>query len=234
MKVRSNMTEMIRPLVLIPAAGFGRRVGSPHAKELLLGPDNNPMIDYPIQQALKRDWPVLVITRPQKIELVNHLKEKWGFGLDKNRQLMFINESTEWPDTLLQSHSLWLDWNMVLLPDVSYQPLDILDQMLEKLNSNTDGVVASHSVPPDQSVKWGFLNPHQKGLWLAEKPSHLLKAEDQAWGIYCFHRRIGQPLLQAQLQHTLRCAEQEWSFHPWNLAQVFLHSFEDLTRGGSK
>ena len=98
-----------KPLLLLPAAGFGTRVGSPNAKEIFFGANGGPLIEASLHQARLRDWAVHVITRKEKTDLLNYLKEYQNkyFNPDQvdgfNISIQIIEPSREWPDTLLKS-----------------------------------------------------------------------------------------------------------------------------------
>lgn len=98
-------SDAITPTVLIPAAGFGKRVGSPSAKELLPDEDGQPIIAWALRQVAKRGWHAHVITRPAKQPLLEYLEKQKNNGLSLSIQL--IEGSSEWPDSLLQSRQHW-------------------------------------------------------------------------------------------------------------------------------
>ena len=180
------------PTVLIPAAGFGRRMGSPEAKELMPLREGQPLIDEPLKMALQRNWQVVLITRKEKKSLVDHVLKYKEMGL--SLEVLYVLPTKEWPESLLLSKEKWNLWNLVVLPDTFYAPFHIWDQMFEATNSDIDLVVAQHSV--SCSSKWGVLNPDTKGLVIAEKQ----KGFPKAWGLYMFSEIWGERILKAQLQ----------------------------------
>lgn len=181
------MISSVKPLVLIPAAGFGRRMGSPMSKELLPLRAGRPLIEAPLEWCADRHWPVLVITRQEKINLIEYLSRREnasdGEGLSAQRpkvrktssspvDTLLVSATKDWPDTLLASGDHWHEWNLVLLPDVDFAPLEILDQMAELMNSPKQLIVASHDVGVEAEARraWGFLRPTSTGVMIAEKP----------------------------------------------------------------
>ncbi len=185
------MISSVKPLVLIPAAGFGRRMGSPLAKEILPLRAKRPLIEAPLEWCADRHWPALVITRQEKTNLIEYLswRNKTLVGerhfsprVDDLRtntssvDTLIVGATQDWPDTLLASRDHWHEWNLVLLPDVDFAPLEILDQIAEQMGRLSplpnQLIVASHDIGLDENARrgWGFLLPTSKGVMIAEKP----------------------------------------------------------------
>ena len=87
--------------IIIPAAGFGTRVGSPEAKEMLILQDQQPLIDFAIQLAKENQAVAHVITRKEKKSLIAHLQNQTAVNIQ------LIEPSKEWPDTILKSKDFW-------------------------------------------------------------------------------------------------------------------------------
>lgn len=209
-----------KPLVLLPAAGFGTRVGSPNAKEIMQGPDGRPLIEKALKQALARHWPVHLITRKEKTSLIQYLNEfKISTGLELHIQL--IEPSREWPESILKSKSFWRSRNLLCLPDTDFSPNDIWDRLV----ASESPISAAVFQPKDFST-WGVLRKTQKGTEICEKPREL-KTEMQAWGLLSFTPDAGETLLQAQLESTFH---HQWIEIPYQSEFLNLDSFEDLTR----
>src|SRR4051812_48128743 len=121
------MAESFIPRVLIPAAGFGKRMGLPEAKEMLIGPEGTPLIEWSLSFCNKNGLKPLVISRPEKNSLNDYLRR---IGVDT----LLIEPSGEWPDTLLKSEELWAEKNLVLLPDTRFSPLEMALESLGSLD----------------------------------------------------------------------------------------------------
>jgi UTP-glucose-1-phosphate uridylyltransferase len=213
---------MIQPLVLIPAAGFGVRAGEPPAKELLPlreNSENKILIEEPLRWCQQRNWPCLVIIRKNKTVLIDYLQ-----NYHPKVQIQLIESSKDWQDTLLQSQNHWASHNLVLLPDVEFNPLTILDQMISEW-SDQDVIAATHNVTDVNN--WGFiLKKSNEEFSVFEKPPALLK-HPHAWGIFGFKKDIGQTLLEAQMKSHV--THQEIPLKG-KISTFSLESFKDLTR----
>lgn len=182
-----------KPLVLIPAAGFGVRVGSPEAKELLLGPGGRPLIDAALNQAKARGWPVHVITRGEKSSLIAYLESFKGVSI----RVQVIEPSREWPDTVLKSEDYWHEKNLLCLPDTIYSPESIWDRLVSSSADLAAGVFG-----PQDFAPWGVMRQAASGyLEICEKPRDFREGM-KAWGLMCFKKQSGRSLLTAQLEST--------------------------------
>jgi len=213
-----------KPLVLIPAAGFGTRVGSPPAKELLKGPNGSPLIAFGLDQARHRGWPVHVITRQEKTELIQYLqeyREQWRVELE----IQMIEPSREWPDTLLKSKPYWREKNLLCLPDTVFEPHEIWDCLV---TAESEIAVAAFKV--EDLSKWGVFQvlPSATGISVCEKPHDAISDDRKAWGILCWKKKAGAILLQAQLESA---QDHEWKKLDFSVEFFELSSFEDVTRG---
>lgn len=212
------------PLILIPAAGFGVRVGSPPAKELLLRQGTEePLIELPLREAERRGWPVLVITRAEKTSLIDYLKQNHP----KVRMLLLENPTREWQESLLRARTQWHETNLVLLPDTEWSPLEILDPLAQALTlAKVDGVVARHRVTDFHS--WGHIwSSRERVIQVAEKPLSPIEVPVSAWGIFGFRRAFGDALLTSQWesQRTQKVQSLVGRLKSFDLAH-----FRDLTR----
>jgi dTDP-glucose pyrophosphorylase len=220
------------PLVLIPAAGFGTRVGSPAAKELFLGPSGSPLIAFGLEQARLRGWPVHVITRKEKFELIQYLqgyRQQTGIQLE----IQLIEPSREWPDTLLKSEPYWGEKNLLCLPDTVFEPLEIWDDLA---TANVD--LAAATFKPADFSTWGVFRTTapsgsqigERRLWVCEKPQEQDVDTNtfQAWGILCWRKNAGQALLSAQLESG---QDRKWRALNMTYKSFDLDLFQDVTRG---
>lgn len=204
--------------VLIPAAGFGRRVGSPEAKEMLPDPQGQPLIAAALDLALGRGWDVVVATRAEKKSLVQYLE-------NRGVEILLLEPTQEWPQTVLKTKSVWREWNLLLLPDCRFQPEVILDEIWAQAQKSKARAYAG-VFKVDSGRKWGCLRQNREGRWsIAEKP--LEQKPELAWGIWLFHKDVGEELFQrcfdSQVDHS-------WQSLSFDLQTVELESFKDLTR----
>ncbi len=206
--------------LIIPAAGFGTRIGSPEAKELIISPiTGKPMIDLALTEAEKRGWLVHVITRSEKKGLITYL-EKFPFVT-----IQIVTPTKEWPDTILTSKEYWSDHNFLILPDTHFSPLEILDDMAEYLccYQAVYACFETHNL-----ATWGAVSTLNKKLQLIEKPrSSGSREKFKAWGIIGFQRDVGEQLFLAHLKSTFT---HEVELLEINTKEVALSSFKDLTR----
>ena len=209
------------PLLLIPAAGFGRRMGSPEAKEMLPGPDGRPLIQWGLEQAFLRGWQVHVVSRKGKRVLAEFLKSQARPELSWNE----IDSSLECADTLLQSELSWRERVIVLLPDTRFEPTEILDQMAASL---LDHDLVYATFPVKDPSTWGVIQQSKDGWQIAEKCAQTgAGAEHQAWGLLGFQKHTGKKALEAHLRSILGAGPQNLPTVPGFCA---LKSFQDLTR----
>lgn len=209
-----------QPLVLLPAAGFGTRVGSPNSKEILKGPGGGPLIETALKQAQLRGWPVHVITRKEKTELIQYL-ERYRKDNELEIEIQIIEPSKEWPDSILRSRAYWRPRNLLCLPDTIFSPLGIWDSLVQSQVELSVAVFQPHDFS-----KWGVIKLSESGVEICEKPQTNHEGM-RAWGLMSFQPKAGEVLLKAQLESTFN---HQW--YPLDLkAELFsLDQFEDLTR----
>ena len=234
-----------KPLLLLPAAGFGTRVGSSNVKEIFFGANGGPLIEASLHQARLCDWAVHVITRKEKTDLLNYLKEYQNkyFNPDQvdgfNISIQIIEPSREWPDTLLKSKDYWRHVNLLCLPDTIYEPQDVWNSMIadvqQALAQGKKNMISAGLFTTEDYSKWGVMKVGKStSLFLCEKPqpSTLLEMMEvdsvKAWGLIAFSKAIGEKLFSAQLEstfdHQWKSLETDFVFHE-------LSMFKDLTRG---
>lgn len=216
--------------LLVPAAGFGLRMGAPPAKELMPRPgQSKPLIDWPIQLAKARDWECLIISRRDKTELNQYIE-----GIHKispeNTRLYLIESSSDWFDSCLQSQDLWKDKVILVLPDTQFSPENALDEINNQLDVY-DLVVAHHEVVDIEN--WGHIWTEGQKLFVQEKPQvpigEVLRTGKWAWGVLGFRKPWGSPLLRAQEMSQKLKQPQKLD---GNMASIRLEYFTDLTRPG--
>lgn len=213
--------------MIIPAAGFGTRVGSPTAKELLPNDQGEPLIKRSLDQARLHQMAVHLITRKEKAELISYV-EKEARENDFELHVQTIDPSREWPETILQSQEFWRARNIVSLPDTVYEPRAVLGEMLQALEQKQ---VVFATFRPGNFTTWGVVFPiSETEIAICEKPQEIpqrFQGELKAWGVFGFQKESGVDLLKAQLVSTF---DHNWIQLKYSASLFDLTSFEDLTR----
>ncbi|MDH4466994.1 MAG: hypothetical protein QE271_02980 [Bacteriovoracaceae bacterium] len=218
------------PLLILPCAGLGTRVGSPASKELLLSPlSSEPLIVYWLKLASSFDLPVHVISRKGKDVLHDFLMDwKIQHSLTLTLQILEGLEG-EWPTTVLKSEEFWREKNILGLPDTVFSTLDDWKNFLAVLDLNPLTVMAHELEKGQDSSKWGVIKTIDKdNLAWCEKPlSFNSEKLVSAWGIFSFAKSIGQELFLALENSTQK---HEWQKFSFSHIVLKLTSFKDLTR----
>ncbi|MDW8190344.1 MAG: hypothetical protein RMK80_05165 [Pseudobdellovibrionaceae bacterium] len=214
---------------IIPAAGWGRRLGSPPAKELLPHPfyPSRTFLEVVLEMCQLFQLDPLVISREDKVVLNNWLQkhvEKANFQI--------IPPTQEWLETVWLSRIHWKAKNILLLPDVFFRPHSIIEDLQRSLD-HYEMVVATHLVPIEQATQWGLL---MDGGFLVEKPQQLpgvakVLTQDRlmAWGLLAF--RNTEPVQAFWEQYVKGYRESRMVALPTPWQQLNLEEFVDLTRG---
>jgi hypothetical protein len=209
-----NSEKLNSPCALIPAAGFGTRMGTPPAKELLPHPyfKNKNFLEICLESCQKLSVSPLVISRKDKTELNDFLS--------KNKiPYILINHSLDWQDSILQSISLWQEENLVLLPDTYYNPLSQVQMTVMKLKEVS---LSFTYFKVSDSKNWGGIKFDSNEVLIVEKKTGF----NYAWGHLGFKKEIGSKLFKSLLQ------DKEFKFHGRFSAQL-IDTFIDLTRSTS-
>jgi dTDP-glucose pyrophosphorylase len=203
--------SQVKPLMLIPAAGFGERAGRPLAKEMLLV-DSLPMIEWCLSLAEKFSFDPLVVTRKEKTNLLAYLEER-------KIKYFLAGQTPEWQQTVLAAKHLWREKNLLVLPDTRFSPLQIVKEVVADLSQKTPLVFAVHQVA--NAGDWGVIDIHSASVRICEKP----RAQEGAfaWGLIAFHQEAGEKLFLS-LRHN------QWLELPYPLKTKKLDDFFDLTR----
>lgn len=212
-------------LLLLPCAGFGRRVGSPLIKEMLpIGLNSRPLIDFSLNVAIQYQFDVHLITRSEKRTLVEYAKQFLS-GSSVRFTFQDIDPSKEWPDTLLKSVKYWHEENLVVLPDTQWTPLESVQEVADQLKV----VDATYGTFEAADFKtWGFVSAGLSSLKICEKPQTPLSSDFKAWGLMAFRGNAGESILRAHLESTIT---HEIQTLPLSSLAINLKSFRDLTRG---
>jgi hypothetical protein len=187
------------------------------------------LIDQTIALSKALKWPALWILRKEKRDLNDYLKEK----ISVDDEIIFVEPTREWPETILKSSEYWFESNLVLLPDTVFSPKATLEHLYKKLNLGAEAVFALHEVREFKT--WGVVCRRKQKFWLCEKPQDLsenLRNEQAlAWGIFGFHKNRGEALLESMLKSTLT---HNWFALPEKTETCRLDHFLDLSRDGLK
>lgn len=218
-----------RMRAIIPAAGWGRRMGSPPAKELLphpIDPSRN-FLELCLDLCAQFGLDPLIISRQNKEALNDWL----SVHLTRDHYLL-LPPTSEWSETVWLSHPAWGEENILLLPDVFFEPLSVLEVMKQNLKSY-EMVLATHRIPLRVAHQWGLL---LSDGFVVEKPQKLLPEWENmkhltAWGVIAF--RKSDAVVKFWEQYN-RYSKQSIPLRlpiPWK--QFALKSFIDLTRGSN-
>lgn len=206
-------------LALIPAAGFGTRMGMlpSQSKEMLPDPSNEgkPLIAWCIAAAQDNNLVPLVLVRKEKLDLIRYLEKR-----KISYRVMSMNHGDEWMDTVLKSADSWWTRNVLILPDTRWDNPSVLNQALNLITDNPL-VVGTHSVL--DTSKWGAIYNMDGVPFLEEKPS--LPIAGEAWGILGFSPDMGHYLFKC-FKHRIRASV-------FNVRTLQLNNFRDLTRTGT-
>ncbi len=212
------------PLMILPAAGFGRRSGALGSKELLPGSQGKPLIQFHLELARERQWPVHVITREDKKDLIDYLEKA---SMNQEIEIQIIESSREWPETVLRSQEFWREKNILCLPDAQFSPVEILDRMNVDLDQAS--LVVGQFTGSDDLASWGYIHKISDAvIEICEKPeTENLKHFVKPWGLIGFQKSHGSVLFEAQLQSTF---DHNWKQIEADVLFLSLNEFKDATR----
>ncbi len=218
---------------LIPAAGFGKRVGEPPAKEMLIDPENQkPLIDWSLQLAVDLGLKPVVITRESKTSLISYLEKYWR---SRGVAIHLVSHSKEWPDSILQSEVLWGAINLMLLPDTRFKPTSLVEDLIRDCEKNKDASFGYFRTNESLDT-WGVLDWREsRTLKICEKPKILSKnfsPQDNIapWGLISFKKEVGKNLFSDLLKSN---QSHEWFDFKNSYSLHELNSFRDITRKSS-
>ncbi len=170
--------------ILIPAAGYGTRVGMQpnQAKELLPGPDGKPMIDWIITKAISYGIPVHVHTRLAKRDLVDHLIDKYS----REQVTVYLGEPTSMEASILPMVDSKTHKNLVMLPDTRFENIDDVLKIF-KHTQGWDAMYGTHQVTDPEN--WGMINKDGR---ITDKPTNW-KHGNEAWGVMTMGHALAYP-----------------------------------------
>lgn len=202
--------------VIIPAAGFGTRMGMPSdkSKELLLDDDGQPLIQWHIDRAENAGARVIVLTRPEKTDLITYLRER-------RIEPVILSEPypADWPHTVLASQPYWGVWNVLALPDTRYAPTNTVSRMFAKMEDDRFYLAAARHWVENPEL-WGIV----EGRMFIEKPQTMPPGVYNAWGLLGWHYTEGEALFRSM------CTRNNAYRVEFPVGTLKLSHFEDLTR----
>lgn len=223
--------KLSKPLLILPAAGYGTRVGSPESKELLPHPKTGqPLIEKSLEIAVQNKWDVHVVTRKEKQSLIDFLR-KYAQEKKININIQVVEKTKEWPDTILKSQGFWQEKNLFLLPDAEWDPLMAPVALLDYLNTLRS--ISLGVFCPNSLTTWGAVQTvksveGEDKIFFCEKPSCVDSELAKAWGMIAFTKSVGLELFEVLLASTF---DHQWRQGPHaRYSFINLSSFHDLTR----
>src|SRR5258708_34994029 len=166
---------------ILPCAGFGTRMGMDpsKSKELLIDPSTNkPLIEYHLDICKKYELEPLIITRLEKTDLIEYCE-------NNNIKYKLIIPEGEWMNTVLKSASNWGKYNILLLPDTKFEPINIIQNIKNDLLNGSKFSLGLHKVSDPEN--WCVV----KNYSLIEKQAVIA---DYAFGIIGFTETSGLSL----------------------------------------
>lgn len=182
---------------------------SNESKEMLMDSNGVRLIDYHIDLIKSFNMEPVVISRPEKRDLISHISGR--------TKTILIDPRGEWPETILASENFWGSRNIMVLPDTRFSPTTILTDIEKSLSLGCSGVIGVHEVTdPD---KWCVIDDYH----LIEKP--VSSKAKYAMGVIGFSKVYGQRLFTA-------ISKRNTKFELHDAGFLFLDEFKDLTRTG--
>jgi dTDP-glucose pyrophosphorylase len=215
-----------RKKIIIPAAGYGVRMGRPAAKELLPHPrTGRPLMHEVLESLAHQELPAVVLVRHDKPELIDFVESWQHSHPDQPVELLKVNPTVEWPQTVLLSAPAWTELNALYLPDTEFEPADMLKTLFAQLAS-ADCAFAGHRV--EDPSHWGLVQFAVDSFKIADKPKDVENC-NWAWGLIAFRQKAGERLFGAILTAN---QTEEWQDVALKGARLELTDFKDLTRPG--
>lgn len=190
--------------VVLPCAGKGQRLALPYPKELLaLGPGRT-LIDAALELVPRdREIRVVVVVRPEKVELVRYLGRYVG-----DLSIAFVYQSPELSECTgaIMSASPWFgDINAVLLPDEIIEPAaDIPEPVISLLDALAEEPFAFLAQLESDAVRLraeGALRVAEdrggrtRAVDLADRPTEGVDRFNAVWTGFAFRREAATAAL---------------------------------------
>ncbi len=210
---------------IIPCAGFGTRMGMEptQSKEMLIDPKSQePLINYALNLCVENGIEPLIVTREEKIDLIEHAK-RWSV------EVQIIKPEGEWPNTILMSQPNWHEHNILILPDTRFGGHNIIRNMRTDLELGATRSIALHEVRNGDPSKWCVLHDYS----LIEKPHAPLtppiEGHFHAMGLVAWNKYSGWSFWNDLAKPDLRGFKVSYCS---NTSFQYLDYFVDVTRTG--
>jgi len=215
------ISDKLKTLAIIPAAGLGTRVGSPPAKELMPHPYfAGSFLEAILDRCRRFNLHPLVISREDKHALNQVLEKKYQRG---ELSYITIPATREWTFTVAEASPYFGQRNILLLPDAVFEPEEMIETMLNDLQQ-IELSLATFTV--EQPKLWGCVRARHSKLELCEKPQ-LTTDQALAWGVLAFHANSGRQLFDSYKQTSI---SHDWIEFSGTYRMHQLDSFTDLQR----
>lgn len=221
------MTDSIT--IILPCAGGGKRLGLTTPKELFEIFNGTHLIDYSLghiraAHAKQLDITVAVVARPWKRGVAAYVAE--NLPDIPVTMVMFNDDYSEWPGSVLSAERFFSEKNLVLLPD-SYLALKntetdqqgntLVELMCRELQDNRAvfGTVACDD--PDLLSQLGAVAVENgKIVRFQDKPEQDQDQFNGFWGSYGFRKEFGESLYKYLIQSVRHqpLPLEEQPFHP--------------------
>lgn len=200
---------------IIPSCGYGTRMNMMpnQSKELLINPDTSkPLIQWHIDLCKKYDIEPIFIVRPEKKDLISYLEKQ------QYKPILYSpNEGEEWMYTIYNNREYFSEKNILLLPDTTFSPQDVIVELKEHLEW-LEFVLLLHEIPQNEQYLWGIYENEV----VLEKPKACYS--NLAWGVIGFDINCVDAF--KELGETKKINLQKRVKY-----DILLNNFKDVTRG---
>lgn len=206
--------KIYRGAAIIPCSGFGTRMNMKKnkSKEMLIDPHTGqPLIQWHLDLCKKYNLKPVIITRPEKKDLIAYLKKK-------RITPIFEKKPKDWMTSVMATSHKWHQHNILFLPDSRFGDTKQIESALLNLEMGISFCFGTHDIPDGEQEKWGILQPNT----VYEK---LQSTSTKAWGFIAFEDMCGSGLFN--------CLERNKFYNVYTKpSYVHLEWFKDITRTG--
>lgn len=198
-------------------------MGQPESKEMLAAcGETAPMIQFALDLFAGDRFQIVVPTRSAKKNLIAFLQTFYPKVI-----IQLIEDSQEWPDTVLQTQPHWAAENILVLPDTRWKPESVVFDLLDVLKTKS---FAYSTFDAEKKMDWGVVA--QNPLSICDKPPQVLLQPPEnfkSWGHLAFRKTVGRQIFSSILA-SHRSRQFEMLSEVSNCESLALQSFQDLTR----
>lgn len=202
--------------VIIPCGGSGERVGLPYPKELLAVDFHKSLIDYcfDLLQNYEEQVQIVIIINETKLDTVKYLK-KYADSFN----ISFVYQKSchkELIGAIESAKNMFLDYNLVLLPDTIIRPKhaedDLIGSTLQLLDNNPFIFWVKQEnnkeiLAQQGAIKMKFSNGYPIVVDCIDKPSFNTKGLNGHWAAFAFNKDISSrclEILKGNIEHDPR------------------------------